>query len=269
MRYIKIRYDLLNERYDINTLPENIVLLFDGGGKFFLYDIDKKEVIGFIVFSNDVGRVSSKYKGFGVFLYETAMTYRYPLGLCMSLDGETSKRALNVWKKFSKRADVKSVIDNNIVSTYKKDLSNTMFYYSYGKDKLNNLIEIGRKYMLENDISENDVENMEYSFGEDDIQKDYNPDSHYIKYETDDKKAYADIHKNGDMWYIEYIESKRKGGGTEVIHKIITDAKKQGVKKIQLSTTKFSGYEFFDKMGFEEIDPDKHDPTDIPMILYI
>ncbi len=269
MRYIKIRHELLNERYDINTLPENIVLLFDGGGKFFLYDTYKKEVMGFIVFSDDVGRVSSKYKGFGVFLYETAMTYRYPLGLCMSTDGTTSNRALNVWKEFYKRADVKKVIDNSIVSTYKKDLSNTIFYYSYGKDKLNNLIEIGKKYMLENDIYESDVENMEYSFDEYDIQKDYNHDSHYIKYETDDKKAYADIHKNGDMWYIEYIESKRKGGGTDLINKIAVDAKKQGVKTIQLSTTEFSGYEFFDKMGFKEINPNEHFPNDIPMVLYL
>lgn len=94
-------------------------------------------------------------------------------------------------------------------------------------------------------------------------------DSHYIKYETDDKMAYADIHKNGDMWYICMIESKRKGGGTEVVNKIIADAKKQGVKTIKLSTTEFSGYEFFDKMGFKEVHPDKFDPVDIPMILYL
>lgn len=266
MRYIKIRHELLNERYDINTLPKNIILLsvlFEKAGKLFLYDVDKKDVVGFIVFGDDVARISSKYSGFGVFLYETAMTYRYPLGLSMSLDGTTSERALNIWKEFSKRSDVKSE------PTEILDLSNTVFFYSYGKDKLNNLIEIGKKYMLENDISESDVENMEYSFDEYDIQKDYNHDSHYIKYETDDKKAYADIHKNGDMWYIEMIESSRKGGGTEVINKIIIDAKKQGVKKIQLTTTEFSGYEFFDKMGFEEIYPDIFDPVDIPMVLYL
>ena len=40
------------------------------------------------------------------------------------------------------------------------DLEDTRFFYNYGKDKLNKLIEIGREYMNINNISEEDVEHM-------------------------------------------------------------------------------------------------------------
>lgn len=94
-------------------------------------------------------------------------------------------------------------------------------------------------------------------------------DDIYIKYETSDKKAYADIEKtSNDTWHISLIESRRKGGGTELMQKIISDAKIQGIKKITLTTTEQSGWGFFDKFGFVEVG-DNNDPFDIPMILYV
>ncbi len=174
----------VNERYDINTIPNNIVLLsllYKNGGKFFLYDVTQQKVVGFIVFGDFVDRVYSEIDGFGAFLYETAMTYMFPKGLSMSREGSTSEEALVVWDKFNLRNDVKKERMHSNEPTYKKeklpllnkyknnpeklqhilDLEDTKFFYSYGKDKLNNLIEIGNKYMLENEISENDLDNME------------------------------------------------------------------------------------------------------------
>ena len=96
--------------------------------------------------------------------------------------------------------------------------------------------------------------------------------SNHSRYETADGLAYAYIEKNNnwhnDSWHIEIIESQRKGGGTELINKIISDAKSQNIKKITLTTTEGSGWGFFDKLGFEEVG-DKNDPYDIPMELYI
>jgi hypothetical protein len=175
---------LVNERYNINIIPNDILLLaltYKNAGKFFLYDIKAKRVVGFIVFADYVDRVYSEYNGFGAFLYESAMTYVYPNGISMSREGSTSEEAINVWKIFNQRNDVKKEKMNSNKTSYKKihlptstkykdnpekiknilELEDTKFFYNYGKDKLNKLIEIGKKYMYENNISENDLDNME------------------------------------------------------------------------------------------------------------
>ena len=80
--------------------------------------------------------------------------------------------------------------------------------------------------------------------------------------------AYADVEKiNDNTWYITYIESKIKGSGTELINKIISDAKKENIKKIKLTAVEGS-YTFFNRLGFEEIG-ENNNPNDRPMVLYI
>ncbi len=92
-------------------------------------------------------------------------------------------------------------------------------------------------------------------------------DDIYIKYETLDKKAYADIEKtSSNVWHISLIESRRKGAGTELMNRIISDAKQLGISKITLTTTEQSGWGFFDKFSFVEVG-DNNDPFDIPMVL--
>jgi N-acetylglutamate synthase-like GNAT family acetyltransferase len=92
-------------------------------------------------------------------------------------------------------------------------------------------------------------------------------DDIYIKYETFDKKGYADIEKtSSNVWHISLIESRRKGAGTELMNRIISDAKKLGIRKITLTTTEQSGWGFFDKFGFVEVG-DNNDPFDISMVL--
>jgi hypothetical protein len=93
--------------------------------------------------------------------------------------------------------------------------------------------------------------------------------NNHIQYITDDNKAYANIIKiSSDEWYISMIESERKGAGTELMNKIISDAKLSGVIKITLDTTEHSGWGFFDKLGFVEVG-DNNDPWDVPMVLYL
>ena len=70
------------------------------------------------------------------------------------------------------------------------------------------------------------------------------------RYVTKDGKAFADIEKHTDDWYVEFIESKSKGLGTSIMNRIIDDAKKSGVNKIKLTAIN-SSVDFFKKLGFE------------------
>jgi hypothetical protein len=181
----------LNERYEINNLPKNNIILskIDGdSGTFLLYNTSTKTPIGYISFtlyptinSYTVGGAYSEH-GYGPFLYECAMTYVYPNGLSMSRDSTTSGDAISVWKKFETRNDVKKERMNSDEITHKKedwvegglfadnpdylqkifDLEDTRFFYSFGKDKLNKLIQNGKEYMNNNNISEKDVEYMSW-----------------------------------------------------------------------------------------------------------
>ncbi len=84
--------------------------------------------------------------------------------------------------------------------------------------------------------------------------------------------SYADIEKiDSDTWYIEYMESKkqRKGEGTEIINKIVLDAKEQGVKRIRLQTGEGTGYGFYKKLGFIEDSTNNNDRDNISMELLI
>ena len=184
--------EYLNERYEISNIPSNIVLLSilnnNNNTKFMLFDTLTKKPIGYISFnfypkinSFTVGGAYSE-RGYGAFLYECAMTFVYPNALSMSRDSTTSDDALNVWRKFETRNDVKKERMYSDEITHKKedwlesdflgdnpeyrqkifDLEDTRFYYNFGKEKLNKLIEVGRKYMNDNGISDKDVEYMSW-----------------------------------------------------------------------------------------------------------
>lgn len=182
---------LLQERFTINNLPESIILLSEkskGGYTFLLYDKNHKLPIGYISFcfypsinSYTVGGAYSK-NGYGPFLYECVMTHVYPSGLSMNRSSSTSGDAIEVWNKFLKRIDVKHERMYSDEITHKKDdwikgglfdddpeyrqkifdLEDTRFFYSFGKEKLNNLIEIGLEYMKVNNITPKDVEYMSW-----------------------------------------------------------------------------------------------------------
>lgn len=188
---IKKYNQFLNERYNVDTLPSDNILLSKIDEEniiFLLYNISKKIPIAYIGFcfypeieSYTVVGVYSK-GGYGVFLYECAMTYVNPVGLSMSRDSETSNDALKIWFKFKERPDVKHERMYSDEITHKKEdwldsgylndrpehrqeifnLEDTRFYYNFGKDKLNKLLRVGKEYMIKNGITEQDVEYLSW-----------------------------------------------------------------------------------------------------------
>lgn len=189
MNNIKTIKEFLNERYEINNLPKHIILLsneLDNYFTFLLYDMNLNKPIGYISFglykTINSFTVDGAYSenGYGPFLYECAMTFAYPNGLSMSRNGTTSFDSLNVWFKFNKRKDIKKERINSDEITHKKedwinggfldndielrqsifDLEDTRFFYNFGKEKLNNLLQTGKKYMIDNNISKDDIEHM-------------------------------------------------------------------------------------------------------------
>jgi hypothetical protein len=109
-------------------------------------------------------------RGFGPLLYEIVMTYVFPNGITMSDDSTTSGDALNVWNKFYERGDVdkEPIIRKNKTEKEKlldidgegnyspEELNNllklyhTQFIFSFGKSKLNKLINLGHKFRTDN-----------------------------------------------------------------------------------------------------------------------
>ena len=181
MNKIKDFYSYINERYYINNLSEDIVLLSVGLNKqyckFLLFDTINKKPIGYISFgfykeinSFTVDGIYSD-NGYGAFLYECAMTFVYPNGLSMSRLSSTSEDALQVQYKFYNRNDVKKERMYSDEMTYKKeefydqeiiDLEDTRFYYTFGKEKLKNLITIGKVYAKNNRLSWDKIEDISY-----------------------------------------------------------------------------------------------------------
>ncbi len=183
----EIYKQLILERVTVETLPSDIIMLSkdlnDSEAKLLLYNTTLKKPIGYIyigyVKDADVFSVFGAFSehGYGPFLYETAMTYAYPKGCTMSLDSSTSDDALNVWFKFNERNDVKKQRMNYSGLTHKKEtysndnpygkkileLEDTKFFYNYGKENLKKLIQEGKNYQKNNNISEEDIEYMSWS----------------------------------------------------------------------------------------------------------
>jgi hypothetical protein len=189
MKHLKYFNEYLNERFDISSpkLNESIVLMkTEDDSYFLLYDTNNKEALGCISFGySEIADVYPIYgafasNGYGAFLYETAMTYVYPKGCSLSRSSNTSYDALDVWEKFSKRNDVikermysdelthkredlpaGGTYDNNPEELERiLELEDTRFFFTYGKEKLDTLIEKGRIYQEENDISDDEIEEI-------------------------------------------------------------------------------------------------------------
>lgn len=177
-----LREGLVNEiRISLNDMDRYVLVYLRENDIFLIIDKETKEPMGYISFSLTDGDVYGIYgayakSGFGPLLYELAMTMVYPKGITMSDDSSTSYDALNVWIKFDKRGDVIKKPINRTEPTDKEEilaadnfenydeilrLHNTQFIYDLGKDKLNKLIEIGDKFVEDNE--DLDLESMVYS----------------------------------------------------------------------------------------------------------
>lgn len=188
-----VREVLLEVKQTLGSVSNLILLtkttLSSDGGTFLLYNPETKSPIGYIGFgyetNSDVFAVGGAYSehGYGPLLYEMAMTYVYPNGLSASQDSSTSDDAQIVWEKFIKRGDVKkekitrdkpSEREEDLIdgcdgdpdylefAQREIDLKNIKFIYSFGKDKLMKMIDIGREYAIKNNISDEKIEYMLY-----------------------------------------------------------------------------------------------------------
>jgi len=169
---------LLDEtsRKTINDI-ENIILIYQKGSYFLLYDSINKTPIGYISFSlsrnGDVYVIYGAFakNGYGPLLYELAMTYAYPNGITLDDSSGTSSAAMNVWNNFYNRVDVKKEPINRLEKSYKeKDLvagcngdeeclkeiekilylHNLKFSYNLGKQLLDKLINKGNEFLKQN-----------------------------------------------------------------------------------------------------------------------
>jgi hypothetical protein len=190
MKLNEIFNELLEARVTINDTTNLAVIFLKEENIFLLIDITTGQPKGYISFSLTQGDVYGIYgayseRGYGPLLYELAMTYVYPKGITMSDDSSTSQDAMNVWEKFMTRNDVEKKPIIRTQRTDKEDwfddmsqdyedtpedkkwidrgreLHNTQFIYTLGKDKLNLLITKGNDYLKVNPNV--DIWNMIYS----------------------------------------------------------------------------------------------------------
>jgi len=174
-----------SSRKTINDIDD--LVIFNRNGLIVLYNPLTKTPIGFIFGGNSSSEtpnthpVYSAYstKGYGPLLYELLMTYYYPSGITLDDSSNTSPDALNVWKVFNSRVDVKKEPINRVGQSPKerwlidscggdstcldniKDelcLHGLKFIYSLGKSKLDELIDIGDRYLVEH--PELDIDEM-------------------------------------------------------------------------------------------------------------
>jgi hypothetical protein len=177
-----LRECLVNEvRISLNDMNNYVLVYLREESIFLIINKETKKPMGYISFALTDGDVYGIYgayakSGFGPLLYELVMTMVYPKGITMSDDSSTSYDALNVWYKFDKRGDIIKKPIHRINQTDKEEilaadnfedydeilrLHKTQFIYNLGKDKLEKLIEIGDKFVEDNE--DLDLVSMVYS----------------------------------------------------------------------------------------------------------
>ena len=171
------------ERKNINDLKD-LILFYEKGSRLMIYNPKTQKPMGYIAFGfskkDNVHPIYGVYsvQGYGPLLYELAMTYVYPNGITLDDVSPTSDAAINVWKKFYDRNDIKKEPINRTEKTYKEIelinnckgdyeclnhvkevlfLHNLKFSYDLGKNNLDNMIQRGNDYLSQNpniDISD-------------------------------------------------------------------------------------------------------------------
>jgi len=167
-----IKESLISEaKKDISELQTGYALIITKKSSIldlFLYDLNEDKVVGQIAAykrsqmkNYGVSTVAAEY-GFGSTMYEILMTYIYPYGIMPARDGDVREGAYNVYKKFFDRKDVKKISLKPEDFDYSEEIENmfsdedeefyilqTVYFYSFGKEKLNKLIEAGKKISKE------------------------------------------------------------------------------------------------------------------------
>jgi len=164
-----IRESLLSEaKKDISEIQEGFALMITKRAPIIdmiLFDLKENKIVGQISsikyseMKNYAISTVAAEKGFGSLMYEIMMTYVSPLGIMPARDGDIREGAYNVYKRFfDMRPDIKkyplkeSDIDfsDEILDMFSEEdeefhILQTVYYYSFGKDKLKNMIINAKK----------------------------------------------------------------------------------------------------------------------------
>ena len=175
-KIIKENFLIGEAKKEISELENDFALFITKKGvivNFIIYNTEELEVKGLLsMYKNNnmenysVSAVAAE-KGFGSLMYEIAMTYIYPLGIMPSRDGDVREGAFNIYEKFFDRKDVQKTSIPETSPDFSEDIANdfseeeiyfhilqTIYKFSFGKEKLNNLLKNARKF------DENQIKNI-------------------------------------------------------------------------------------------------------------
>lgn len=127
MKHIKLFENFNYKKISIKDIKDYILIKKDN---LLLLLSPTEEPIGYISYGytdSDVYSIYGVYakKGYGTLLYEIVMNNIYPKGITLSDESVTSQDALNVYKRFFERDDIKKEkIIRTKISDKEKDLIN-------------------------------------------------------------------------------------------------------------------------------------------------
>jgi len=164
-----IKETLLSEaKKEISEIQDGFALIITKRAPIIdmiLFDLKEDRIVGEISaykysqMKNFAVSTVAAERGFGSLMYEIMMTYVSPLGIMPARDGDIREGAYAVYKRFFDiRPDIKkySLKDNDI--DFSDEISDmfseedeefyilqTVYYYSFGKDKLKKVIMNAKK----------------------------------------------------------------------------------------------------------------------------
>lgn len=159
---------LFEAKKDISEIQESFALIITKKAPIIdmiLFDMKEDKIVGTISaikypkMKNFAISTVAAEKGFGSLMYEIMMTYVNPIGIMPARDGDVREGAYNVYKRFfDLRPDIKKQslqekdvdFSEEIADMFSEEdeefyILQTVYYYSFGKDKLKNVIINAKK----------------------------------------------------------------------------------------------------------------------------
>jgi hypothetical protein len=164
-----IKENILSEsKKDISEIQDGFALIITRKSPIIdmiLYDLNEDKIVGEISaykypkMKNFSVSIVAAERGFGSLMYEIMMTYVNPLGIMPSRDGDVREGAYQVYKRFfDLRKDIKKINLNPEDTDFSEQIADVfsdedeefyilqaVYFYSFGKEKLNTLIKNAKK----------------------------------------------------------------------------------------------------------------------------
>jgi hypothetical protein len=164
-----IKENILSEsKKDISEIQDGYALIITRKPPIIdmiLYDLNEDKIVGEISaykyskMKNFAVSTVAAERGFGSLMYEIMMTYVNPLGIMPSRDGDVREGAYQVYKRFfDLRKDIKKINLNPGDTDFSEEIADMLsdedeefyilqavYFYSFGKEKLNSLIKNAKK----------------------------------------------------------------------------------------------------------------------------